>query len=100
MKTKHYLGGLTLGALIGVGIGYWIATDPKKRRKIGRFINDVEDKFVDVKDGLVEKYEDIKGKVFSTCGCGCEDDLTDDDRAEIEAIIIAEAIQKDDATKE
>ncbi|GEM_PF-4851553 len=66
MKTRYYVGGLALGALIGVGIGYWIATDPVKRRKINRFVRNAEDKIEDVKDNLVDKFENIKDNLTQT----------------------------------
>lgn len=90
MKTGNYFGGLVVGTLIGVGIGYWIATDPVKRRKINRFINEVEDKFEDVKEKIME----AKDNLVSSCGCGASDE-----DFLVEAIIAAEEADLDNSKK-
>jgi len=95
MKARNCFGKLTLGALIGIGIGYWIATDPKRRRKIGRFITDAENKVNDVKDGIVERYEGIKDMVRGGFGC----DLPDDDLIDEIDIIVAEVTPEVDVEK-
>jgi hypothetical protein len=44
MKSSNLLGSLALGVLIGGGIGYLIASDPKKKEKVQGFIDNVEGK--------------------------------------------------------
>lgn len=80
MKASYYLGGLALGLIVGSVVGYAIATDPKKRRKINSFLNDVND-----------KVDDLKERVKATVGCCCEEELTDEEISEIESILNAEA---------
>jgi uncharacterized membrane-anchored protein YhcB (DUF1043 family) len=55
MKASYYVSGLALGTLIGAGIGYLIASDPKKRAKIQHFLDNVEEK-------IEEKVEHVKAK--------------------------------------
>ena len=62
MKTGYYLGGLALGLILGGSIGYLIATDPKKRRKINDFFSDLNDKVTD----LGEKVKFVKDRY---CDC-------------------------------
>jgi hypothetical protein len=54
MKTSHFLGGLTLGVLVGGGLAYLIATDPQKR--VQRFL------------------KDVLGEAKCKCGCSCGED--------------------------
>ncbi|GHT48887.1 hypothetical protein FACS189440_13500 [Bacteroidia bacterium] len=55
MKASYYLSGLALGVLIGGGLGYLIASDPKKKAKIQHFLDNVEEK-------IGEKVEKVKAK--------------------------------------
>ena len=59
MKASYFLSGLALGVLAGGAIGYLIASDPRKRAKIQRFIDDVG-------ETLEEKVEDVKAKLLGT----------------------------------
>ncbi|MDR0680285.1 MAG: YtxH domain-containing protein [Dysgonamonadaceae bacterium] len=61
MKTKYYLGGLVLGALVGGAIGYMIASDPKKRAIVQRFFDDIE-------SNIEEKIEKVKAKFSEMSG--------------------------------
>lgn len=80
MKASNYVSGLTFGLLIGGVIGYRMAMDPRNRVKIRRFFNDAESKMRQVGERV-------------KCACGCpEDNLTDQEIFEIEAVLAAEAI--------
>jgi hypothetical protein len=83
MKAGYYLGGLTLGLIVGAGIGYLIASDPERRAKVQGFFDEVED------------------KVKTKFPCKKSDGLTDEEMMEIEAVLAAESlIEAEDAGKE
>jgi hypothetical protein len=83
MKAGYYLGGLTLGLLVGAGIGYIIASDPEKRAKVQGFFDEVED------------------KVKTKFPCKRQNELTDEELVEIEAVLAAESIiEAEDAAGE
>jgi hypothetical protein len=54
MKTTCNFGSLLLGALIGGAVAYFVASDPKRRAMVQRFMDDlggsVEEKINEVKD--------------------------------------------------
>lgn len=81
MKASYYLGGLALGLIIGGGIGYMVATDPKKRRKINRMLTEINEKVTDISD-----------KVKATVGNLYDEALTDEEIMEIETALATEAI--------
>lgn len=58
MKAVYCLGGLALGLIVGAGVGYVIASDPKKKEKIDGFFDDVSDKVNDLGEKVVRKYKD------------------------------------------
>jgi|GEM_PF-3263083 len=87
MKAGYYLGGLALGLIIGGGIGYMIASDPKKKAKIDDFLADAGEKIADLSD----KVSDIGNRVKSGLGLDgydC-DDLSEEEIVEIEAVLAA-----------
>ena len=89
MKAGYYLGGLALGLIIGAGVGYVIASDPKKKEKIDDFLDDVSDKVAN----LTDKVRNIGDVVKSAMGMDCCDELTEEDILEIEAVLAAEAAE-------
>lgn len=60
MKAGYYLGGLTLGLIIGGIAGYAIASDPRKKEKIDGFIDDVGQTAYDLKEKAGELTNDLK----------------------------------------
>ena len=79
MKVGYYLGGLALGLIIGGGIGYLIASDPKKKTRIDDFLGDVGDK----SNNFSEK---IKAELEH-----CYDSLTDEKISEIKSTLVSKA---------
>lgn len=63
MKTGYCLGGLALGLIVGAGVGYLIASDPRKKAKIDGFFEDVSDKVNDLGEKVSEKVSDLSEKV-------------------------------------
>ena len=86
MKAGYFLGGLALGVIIGGGVGYLVASDPRKKAKIDDFLADVGDKVAD----LGEKVNDIGDKVKAGLGLDYCDNLTEEEIIEIEAALAAE----------
>ena len=75
MKSGNFLGGLTLGLLLGGGIGYVLGMDSEKKNQLLHFISD--------KLGIYDSDE----------LCDCEEELMEmQAEAEAEAIIAAAAV--------
>lgn len=85
MKAKYYVGGLTLGVLSGVAIGYWIARDARRRNRIEAIIETAEDKVMEIADTIKAK-----------CGCGCADEF-DSEEDTLEGVLIVEPISEADS---
>ena len=75
MKAAYCLGGLTLGLIVGVGVGYKIASNPRNRVKIKSFLNDVE-----------RQVKDVEGKVKTFCNSRSKA-LSKEERAELELLL-------------
>lgn len=85
MKAKQYVNGLSLGLLVGGGIVYYITTNPRKRRKVQRFIDNVEEKAKSFGDRVKEKLGYGEHGDF-------QNEISDDELMAIEATIISETI--------
>ena len=75
MKTGYCLSGLALGLLVGVGVGYKIASNPRNRVKVRNFFNDVE-----------EQIKGVEEKVKTFCSSRSKT-LSEEERAELELLL-------------
>ncbi len=64
MKTSHFLGGLAVGALVGVGVGYILGTDAEKRKQwlylLGDKVSQFKGKLTCCADEVEEKIEEAE----------------------------------------
>ncbi len=59
MKTSDFLGGLAVGAIVGLGVGYVLGTDAEKRKQWLYYLGD--------------KMSQVKGKLTGCCS-ECEEE--------------------------
>lgn len=66
MKTSDFLGGLAIGALVGLGVGYVLGTDAEKRKQwlylLGDKVAQFKDKVTACSDEAVEALEEVADK--------------------------------------